>query len=91
MIKKNVFVAVTTIQPNIGLISYPDFRQISLADLPGLIEGAHNNQGMGHRFLRHVERTKLLLLIVDVDGFKLSPRHIHRTCLETVILLNKVN
>lgn len=79
----------TTIKPNIGVISYPDLRQITLADLPGLIEGAHCNQGMGHKFLRHVERTKLLLLIVDVGGFKLSPRHVHRSCLETVILLNK--
>ncbi|XP_076223932.1 GTP-binding protein 10 homolog isoform X1 [Nomia melanderi] len=79
----------TTIKPQIGTISYKDYRQISIADLPGLIEGAHINKGMGHRFLKHVERTKLLLFIVDIQGFQLSYKHTHRTCLETVLLLNK--
>jgi len=79
----------TTIRPNIGIMAYDDLRQISMADLPGLIEGAHCNIGMGHRFLRHVERTKLLLLVVDINGFQLSPRHKFRSCLDTVILLNK--
>uniref|UniRef100_A0A2S2R3Y2 GTP-binding protein 10 n=1 Tax=Sipha flava TaxID=143950 RepID=A0A2S2R3Y2_9HEMI len=79
----------TTIRPNIGILSYEDLRQISMADLPGLIEGAHCNIGMGHRFLRHVERTKLLLLIVDINGFQLNPKHKFRSCLETIILLNK--
>lgn len=83
--------AVTTIKPNIGKIIYKDFRQISMADLPGLIEGAHVNKGMGHNFLRHVERTKLLLLVVDINGFQLSPNYPHRTAMETVLLLNKVS
>lgn len=79
----------TTIKPNKGVIIYKDKRQISIADLPGLIEGAHINVGLGHQFLRHVERTKLLLFIADVQGFQLSPRHQSRSCLETVLLLNK--
>lgn len=79
----------TTIRPNIGVMTYEDLRQISMADLPGLIEGAHCNIGMGHRFLRHVERTKLLLLVVDINGFQLNPKHKFRSCLDTVVLLNK--
>lgn len=79
----------TTIKPNKGIIMYPDTRQISIADLPGLIEGAHMNVGLGHKFLRHVERTKLLLFIADIKGFQLSPKHPTRSCLETVLLLNK--
>lgn len=79
----------TTIKPNKGIMQYEDLRQISIADLPGLIEGAHNNIGLGHKFLKHVERTKLLLFIADVQGFRLSPKHPQRSCLETVLLLNK--
>ncbi|CAK9815226.1 GTP-binding protein 10 homolog [Anthophora quadrimaculata] len=79
----------TTIKPQIGIIHYKDYRQISVADLPGLIEGAHANKGMGHKFLKHIERTKLLLFIVDIHGCQLSLKHDHRSCLETVLLLNK--
>nr|XP_053631800.1 GTP-binding protein 10 homolog [Cherax quadricarinatus] len=79
----------TTVQPNIGMAEFSDRRQISIADLPGLIEGAWANIGMGHKFLRHVERTKLLLFVVDVNGFQLGPKHPHRNATENIILLNK--
>ncbi|XP_019528385.3 GTP-binding protein 10 homolog [Aedes albopictus] len=79
----------TTIRPQIGTIEYEDYRQITIADLPGLIEGAHANFGMGHKFLKHVERTRLLLIIVDVFGFQLSQSHRRRNCLENIYALNK--
>lgn len=79
----------TTIRPQIGIIEYEDLRQVSVADLPGLIEGAHVNVGMGHNFLKHVERTKLLLFMVDIHGFRLSAQHQLRTPFENILLLNK--
>lgn len=85
-----MYVSVTTLQPNIGMAEFHDGRQISIADLPGLIEGSWANFGMGHKFLRHVERTKLLLFVVDVNGFQLGASHPHRTAVENVVLLNKV-
>lgn len=72
-----------------GIIRYDDLRQITMADLPGLIEGAHRNLGLGHRFLKHVERTKLLVFVVDINGFRLGPAYPHRKPSETIALLNK--
>ncbi|XP_018419559.1 PREDICTED: LOW QUALITY PROTEIN: GTP-binding protein 10 [Nanorana parkeri] len=77
----------TTVKPELGKIMYSDFKQISVADLPGLIEGAHINRGMGHKFLKHVERTKQLLFVVDIGGFQLSFKTPFRTAFETVQLL----
>lgn len=70
-------------------MGYEDLRQISIADLPGLIEGAHANFGLGHKFLKHVERTRVLVVMVDIFGFQLSPRHPKRNYLETIFALNK--
>ncbi|KAB7500369.1 GTP-binding protein 10 [Armadillidium nasatum] len=81
--------AVTTLEPTVGMLKFDDSRMISMADLPGLIEGAWINKGMGHKFLRHVERTKLMLFVVDVEGFQLGPTYPRRSPIETVILLNK--
>ncbi|XP_072535134.1 GTP-binding protein 10 [Salminus brasiliensis] len=79
----------TTLRPEIGKIMYEDHKQVSVADLPGLIEGAHVNKGMGHKFLKHVERTKQLLFVVDVCGFQLASNTPFRSAFEAVQLLTK--
>lgn len=58
----------TTLHPNIGFIETDDYRRIFIADIPGIIEGAHQNRGLGLEFLRHIERTTLLIFVLDASG-----------------------
>lgn len=58
----------TTLHPMVGVIEYPEYRRVLLADIPGLIEGAHHNVGLGHEFLRHILRCRVLLFVVDAAG-----------------------
>ena len=58
----------TTLHPQIGIVEFPDYRRLVVCDVPGLIEGAHNNVGLGHAFLRHIQRCKILVLLLDMAG-----------------------
>jgi len=58
----------TTLTPHIGVVELPGYDRITVADIPGLIEGAHQNVGLGHEFLRHILRCKLLAFVVDTAG-----------------------
>jgi GTP-binding protein len=58
----------TTLHPHAGIIEYADFHRITVCDVPGLIPGAHRNAGLGHKFLRHIERCKVLVLVLDMAG-----------------------
>ena len=58
----------TTLEPNIGVVSLPDGRGFVLADMPGLIEGAKEGKGLGHEFLRHIQRCRVLIHVIDMSG-----------------------
>jgi GTP-binding protein len=72
----------TTLRPNLGIVKYRDYRSFIMADIPGIIEGAHKGKGLGLRFLRHIERNSLLLFMVPADS-----EDIHK---EYKILLNEL-
>ena len=58
----------TTLSPNLGVVQLSDFRTFVVADIPGIIEGAHEGKGLGYQFLRHIERTRTLALVIPVDA-----------------------
>ncbi len=58
----------TTLHPQIGIVEYPDWKRLTVCDVPGLIEGAHMNVGLGHEFLRHIKRCSVLVMLLDMAG-----------------------
>jgi GTP-binding protein len=68
----------TTIDPNIGVVTLPDERSFVLADMPGLIEGAADGKGLGHEFLRHIRRCRVLIHMIDMSGWERDPLEDYR-------------
>lgn len=58
----------TTLHPHVGIVELPEYQRVTIADIPGLIQGAHVNKGLGHEFLRHIVRCKILLFVIDMAG-----------------------
>src|SRR5271169_2655492 len=65
----------TTLEPNLGVVQMPQFRSYVVADIPGIIEGAHEGRGLGIQFLKHIERTKVLVHLVDMSETGRDPIH----------------
>lgn len=82
-------VPFTTLHPQIGSVIFDDGRSFTIADLPGLIEGSHIKMGLGSRFLKHTLRSKILLFIIDINGFQLDLKSPLRSAFDSIVFLTK--
>lgn len=79
----------TTLEPHLGVVKLDDFRSFVVADIPGLIEGAHEGHGLGDRFLKHIERTKVLVHLVDVSQQERNPVSDYKAIVKELGLFNE--
>lgn len=79
----------TTLVPHLGVVRVDDYRSFVVADIPGLIEGAHRGQGLGDQFLKHVERTKILVHMIDLSDPARDPLSDYRVIVKELALFNR--
>lgn len=82
-------VPFTTVHPQVGTVIFDDGRSFTVADLPGLIEGSHIKMGLGSRFLKHTLRSKILLFVIDINGFQLDFHSPIRSAFDAIVFLSK--
>ena len=77
----------TTLQPHLGIVKYGEYQSFVMADIPGLIEGASKGKGLGHQFLKHIERNKILLFMIDVE--EKNPIDVYNQLMDELVGFNK--